>query len=60
MGEEVFDELLGNFEGVGVQTPDGRRVGYNQNYEIQDGINRIASVMQGNGGLGITEKSTHS
>jgi hypothetical protein len=41
MGGEVFDELLGNFEGVGAQTSDGRRLGYNQNYEIQDGIKSV-------------------
>lgn len=38
MGGELFDELLDSFEGVGVQTPDGRRLGYHQNYEIQEGI----------------------
>jgi hypothetical protein len=27
MGEEVFDKLLGNVEGVGVGTPDDRRGG---------------------------------
>jgi hypothetical protein len=38
MEGEIFDELLGNFEEVGEQTLDGRRLGYNQSYRIQDGI----------------------
>jgi hypothetical protein len=50
MGREVFEELLDNFEGVGVETADGRRrrttgsPGYNQNYEIQDGIKSAFAV----------------
>jgi hypothetical protein len=38
MEEKLFDELPGNYEGVGGQTPDGKRLGYNRNHEIQDGL----------------------